>query len=182
MIFLFQNKQGLSDEEFQKEVFAYENNFIINNSDENEIEISNSNENKAVESKKIENFVENNQNVSHDNLHVNGLNGGNKEDDDIKIISKNSIKDEEMNLINVNNSNKSSIIPSDYNKENENENGNYKMDIVEVSDSNPKTEKNILDELKNSDSKVSASENKNQNICEKNKDCNSNTKGKLIDL
>lgn len=34
LIFLFQNKKGLSDLDYQKEVMSYENNFIIENSTE----------------------------------------------------------------------------------------------------------------------------------------------------
>lgn len=34
LIFLFQNKSGLSDEKFEKEVSAYENNFILKNLEE----------------------------------------------------------------------------------------------------------------------------------------------------
>jgi hypothetical protein len=34
LIFLFQNKSGLSDELFEKEVSAYENNFILKNLEE----------------------------------------------------------------------------------------------------------------------------------------------------
>lgn len=87
MIFLFQNKPGLTDQQFEDEVSAYKNNFIIKNIEEENInknkdpkidnleqnkidnlnEIENSNESEKDNGKIVADLREN-KNLKHENI------------------------------------------------------------------------------------------------------------------
>jgi hypothetical protein len=104
---LFQNKPGLADEQFDKEVSVYENNFILNNLEEEKIDNNNNNNNnKVLSEENFYGFKEKNLNEyqKKNELDTKDLVGDSNKDKNFNkrndSIEKKEIKENEMDIIN----------------------------------------------------------------------------------
>ena len=104
LMLLFQNKPGLKDEQFDKEVSVYENNLIRNNLEEEKID--NNNNNKVLSEENFYEFKEKNliENQKKNQLGTKDFAGESNKDKNFNggndSIEKKEIKENKMDIIN----------------------------------------------------------------------------------
>lgn len=160
LIFLFQNKPGLSEEEFRREILAYENNFIVRNSEANV---------KSNENLNFTKFIKEEENLHNEKIKIEKL-----INEDIEICKKtgeenydNSGENEKIKLDNKIENRNIEDEKMKYIKENSERENNKKInnEFVQISNDEDLILKNNIEINKKKDTK----EQINKGIFKKNK-------------